>query len=44
VHFAKAVGGKKVKPITTLEESMNSVKTVAAEKESASKGQKVSIR
>jgi len=42
-HFAKAVKGKKVKEITTLEESMNSVKIVEAEKKSASKGKKVSI-
>ncbi|MGD8500185.1 MAG: Gfo/Idh/MocA family oxidoreductase [Phycisphaerales bacterium] len=42
-HFAKAVGGEKVEPITTLEDSMNSVRIVEAEKESASKGQKVSI-
>jgi len=42
-HFAKAVKGKKVKTITTLEESMNSVKIVEAEKKSASKGKKVSI-
>jgi len=44
VHFAKAVRGEKVKPITTLAESMNSVKIVAAEKESANKGKKVTIR
>ncbi len=43
-HFARAVRGEKVKPVTTLAESMNSVKIVAAEKESVSKGQKVSIR
>jgi len=42
-HFAKAVRGEKVKPITTLEESRDSVKIVAAEKESASKRQKVQI-
>jgi predicted dehydrogenase len=42
-HFAKAISGKKVKAITTLEESMNSVKIVKAEKESVNKGQKVSI-
>jgi predicted dehydrogenase len=42
-HFAKAVSGKKVKPITTLAESMNSVKIVDAEKESVRTGQKVSI-
>jgi predicted dehydrogenase len=42
-HFAKAVSGEKVEPITTLEDSMNSVRIVEAEKESASKGQKVSI-
>jgi len=44
VHFAKAIRGRKVKAITTLEESMNSVKIVAAEKESVRKGQKVAIR
>lgn len=43
-HFARAMRGKKVKPITTLAESMNSVRIVAAEKESVSKGKKVSIR
>jgi len=42
-HFAKAAIGKKVEAITSLEESMNSVKIVEAEKESASTGQKVSI-
>ena len=35
--------GEKVEPITTLADSMNSVKIVDAEKESISKGQKVSI-
>ena len=43
-HFAKTVRGKKVKAITTLEQSMNSVKIVEAEKESASKGKKISIK
>jgi predicted dehydrogenase len=43
-HFVKAISGQKVKPITTLEQSLNSVKIVAAEKESLRKGQKVSIR
>jgi len=43
-HFAKAVRGEKLKAITTLEQSMNSVKIVEAEKESASKGKKVSIK
>ena len=42
-HFAKAVRGEKVKPITTLADSMNSVKIVDAEKESISKGQKVPL-
>ena len=42
-HFAKAASGEKVEPITTLEESMNSVKIVDAEKESVKTGQKVSI-
>jgi predicted dehydrogenase len=34
-HFAKAISGEKVDPITTLAESLNSVKIVQAEKESA---------
>ena len=42
-HFAKAVRGEKVEPITTLADSMNSVKIVDAEKESISKGQKVPL-
>lgn len=42
-HFAKAVRGEKVDPITTLDDSMNSVKIVDAEKESIDKGQKVSL-
>jgi len=42
-HFAKAVRGEKLKTITTLAQSMNSVKIVEAEKQSASKGQRVSI-
>jgi predicted dehydrogenase len=42
-HFAKAASGEKIEEITTLEQSMNSVKIIEAEKESASKGQKVSI-
>ena len=42
-HFARAVSGEKVEEITTLEQSMNSVKIVEAEKQSASKGKKVSV-
>ncbi len=42
-HFARAVSGTKVEEITTLAQSMNSVKIVEAEKQSASKGQSVSI-
>ena len=42
-HFAKAIRGKKLKAITTLEQSMNSVRIVEAEKKSANKGRKVSI-
>jgi predicted dehydrogenase len=42
-HFARAVSGEKVEEITTLEHSMNSVKIVEAEKQSASKGKKVTI-
>jgi len=43
-HFAKAVRGEKVEEITTLEQSRDSVRIVAAEKESAGKIEKVSIR
>ena len=42
-HFAKAVRGEKVEAITTLEQSMNSVRIIEAEKESARKMEKVSI-
>ncbi len=42
-HFARAISGEKVKPITTLEQSRDSVKIVAAEKESAGKMEKVKI-
>jgi predicted dehydrogenase len=42
-HFINSIMGQKVKPVTTLEQSMNSVKIVEAEKESLMKGQKVSI-
>ena len=40
-HFVKAISGQKVKPITTLEQSLNSVKIVQAEKESARKRRRV---
>jgi len=43
-HFVKTISGQKVEPITTLEQSLNSVKIVEAEKESIRKRQKVSIR
>ncbi len=42
-HFAKAVRGEKVEEITTLEQSRDSVKIVAAEKESARKMEEVTI-
>jgi len=42
-HFAKAVSGEKVEEITTLEQSRDSVRIVAAEKESARKMEKVTI-
>jgi predicted dehydrogenase len=42
-HFAKAVSGQKVEPVTTLAESLNSVKIVLAEKESARTGKDISI-
>jgi len=43
-HFVKAISGQKIEPVTTLEQSLNSVKIVEAEKKSIRKGQKVSIR
>lgn len=43
-HFAKAISGEKVKPTTTLEQSMNSVRIVEAEKESVRTGKRISIR
>jgi predicted dehydrogenase len=42
-HFVKAISGQKVRPITTLEQSLNSVKIVQAEKESARRGRKVRL-
>jgi predicted dehydrogenase len=42
-HFAKAIKGEKVEKITTLAQSMNSVKIVEAEKLSASKGKRISV-
>ena len=42
-HFAQAISGQKVKPVITLEQSLNSVKIVEAEKKSLRRGQKVSI-
>ena len=42
-HFTKAISGEKVKPITTLEESRNSVQIIEAEKQSVTKGKKVLI-
>jgi len=42
-HFAKAVSGAKVEEITTLAQSMNSVKIVEAEKQSANKGKRISV-
>jgi len=42
-HFAKAIRGEKIEPITTLEQSKDSVRIVEAEKESARKMEKVSI-
>ncbi len=43
-HFVKAVSGEKVEPVTTLEQSRDSVRIVEAEKKSAAKMEKVSIR
>jgi len=43
-HFAKALRGEKVEKVTTLEQSRDSVKIVAAEKESTRKMEKVAIK
>lgn len=43
-HFAKAISGQKVKLVMTLEQSLNSVKLVEAEKESLTKGKKIMVR
>ena len=43
-HFAKTISGEKVERITTMEQSRDSVRIVAAEKQSAAKMEKVSIR
>ena len=42
-HFAKTIRGEKVEEITTLEQSRDSVRIVAAEKESARKMEEVTI-
>ena len=42
-HFIKTAAGQKVAEITTPEESMNSVKIIMAEKESADSGNTVSL-
>jgi predicted dehydrogenase len=42
-HFAKVIKGEKVEQVTTLEQSLNSVKIVQAEKESVAKREEVCI-
>jgi predicted dehydrogenase len=42
-HFARVLSGEKVPQVTTLEQSLNSVRIVEAEKEAARKGSKVSL-
>ncbi|MCK4291643.1 MAG: Gfo/Idh/MocA family oxidoreductase [Planctomycetes bacterium] len=42
-HFAKLTAGEKLEPVTTLEESRDSVKIVAAEKQSIEEMKKVEI-
>jgi predicted dehydrogenase len=42
-HFAKLIKGEKVEQVTTLEQSLNSVKIVQAEKESVAKREKVGL-
>jgi len=42
-HFLKCVTGKDVPPVTTLEQSRNSVRIVEAEKQSLAKGNRIAI-
>jgi predicted dehydrogenase len=44
VHFARVVRGEQVKPVTTLEQSRNSVRIVEAEKKSVNNKQRVMLR
>jgi len=43
-HFVKQIRGQKTEPVTTLEQSRNSVKIVAAEKESVEKREMVTLK
>jgi len=43
-HFASLIRGENVPPVTTLEQSLNSVKIVEAEKESASRKQQIPLK
>jgi len=43
-HFARAMKGEKITPVTTLEDSRDSVKIVEAEKKSVQTGQIVPIK
>jgi predicted dehydrogenase len=42
-HFVQTISGQKIQPITSPEQSLNSVKIIEAEKESLTKGQKIQI-
>ena len=42
-HFIKTIKGEKTEQVTTLEQSLNSVRIVEAEKESASTGRRVEL-
>ncbi|MHC4474384.1 MAG: Gfo/Idh/MocA family protein [Planctomycetota bacterium] len=42
-HFARAISGENVQPVTTLEQSRDSVRIVEAEKESATTGKPVAL-
>ncbi|MHC4396913.1 MAG: Gfo/Idh/MocA family protein [Planctomycetota bacterium] len=42
-HFAKMLRGENPPEITTLQQSLNSIKLIEAEKESAEKGQRISL-
>jgi predicted dehydrogenase len=42
-HFARLIAGKNPNTVTTLQQSMNSVRIIAAEKESIAQGKRITL-